>query len=279
MAANYSYINVNQKNISDFEEWVPQFTPMDASSGEYAFGILRNEKPCGLAILREEGRALLVRHMGLGVKFGGAEVCVRTFNQLWHFAVKKGFKELVYRYTGNELGLTEDVLRLAGFRFFKEEDRVYEIDASKLESLLKEGRYAAAMQEQSARLLSEGAVLSFTEAGDESTELFRELYPSPELSFMTRTPEGYPDSSIIISELSDGSLYLADFTFYENKEKDFAGLIYMSLTEVLKRIRPEGLFYIAAVEERFRFFVQRFFAPLDEGMGQQSVYRASRPVE
>ena len=54
MAANYSYINVNQKNISDFEEWVPQFTPMDDSSGEYAFGILRNEKPCGLAILREE---------------------------------------------------------------------------------------------------------------------------------------------------------------------------------------------------------------------------------
>ena len=278
MSANYSYVSVDKNNISDFAEWDPNFTSIGTAPNEYSFGILRNDIPCGLVIMQEEGRSLVIRHMGIGVKFGGAELCVRTFDKLWMFAVQKGFRELVYRYTGNELGLTEGVLRLAGFRLFKEEDRVYEINAGKLSNLLKDGRYAETMKKQSERLLKEGLSHSFAEAGAEKTDLFRELYPNPELSFMTLTEEGLPDSSIIISELSDGSLYLADFMFDDNKEKDFAGLAYLSFEAVLARIQKEGMFYIAAVEDRFRAFVQRLFEPFGEGIDEQLVYRASRPV-
>ena len=87
-----------------------------------------------------------------------------------------------------------------------------------------------------------------------------------------------PDCSVVISELSDGSLYLADFSYSENKKADFAGLVYMSLGAILMQIQPEGVFYIAAVEDRFRAFARILFRPLDDGIIEQYVYRASHPV-
>ena len=278
MTVNYSYIKVNQNNIDDFEQWKPRFTPLKSSPTDHAFGILGDEKPCGLVIMREEGGALAIRHMGMSIETGVEKVCVKIFNQLWKYAQKRGFKELVYRYSGNGSGLNEDVLRRAGFKNIYEDSRVYEIKAATVARLLCDSKFAAVMRKQCVRILDEGICRRFAEAGSGMTDFFKELYPNPSLSFMTLNDNGLPGSSVVISELSDGSPYLADFAYEENKERDFAGLVYMSFGAVLMEIQPEGLFYIAAVKSRFKKFAQGLFEPVEEGISEQIVYRASRPV-
>lgn len=127
------------------------------------------------------------------------------------------------------------------------------------------------MRRECVRLINENKVRCFSKSR-KNAKLFERLYPDGGLSFMTIDPKGRYQSYTIVSELSDGSLYLGDFLRQPDHTDDFEGLLYMSLGAVFMRIAPADSFYVAAVEQRFEKLVRRYFGTSMKGIYAKEIY-------
>jgi hypothetical protein len=104
------------------------------------------------------------------------------------------------------------------------------------------------------------------------------LLPREDLSFMTLDRWRRCLSYVVISELPDGGLFLADMICVDGRERDMAGLLYMSLGKVFMEIEPDGDFYIAAVADRYKKFADYLFAPVRPLIHSQKLMKARRKV-
>ena len=275
MSHKYQHVRINKVNRRFFEDFIPGIQYEKDGVEEYMIGTIKDGTPAGAAVVHRKDALMMIRSLRVESKVGGADICVAIIREVLRIAESKGCEEVEYRYTSDELGYTGDILRKAGFRSFKEEANVSVISSSLLAYLLTEDRKASDMRRECVRLIDEKKVRAFSRS-PENARVFEELYPESDMSFMTINEKGEPESYAVISRLSDGSLYLADFYSAEGRDGDLFGLLYMSLGSVFMSIQPEGDFYIAAVEDRFDKLTRILFAAKYKELSRQGVFLASR---
>ncbi|MCR5510428.1 MAG: hypothetical protein K6F54_05710 [Lachnospiraceae bacterium] len=283
MAEKYEYIRITAENMPEYESILPDIEKEDGSlnidKNEYGIGITSDGVPCGAVVLQKNKDVLTVRSIRFVNTSGAQDTRPEIWGTLIGFCIKTGgFKRLECRYTDDEPGITEEDLRNAGFTDFIEESGVYRVNANMLGSLLRDGPEAGFMRRECARLMSERRAHSLEKMAPVSDQYVRNLYPIPDLSFLTVDDEGVPESYVMISSLPDGSLYLADIRCASGKEADLAGLFYMSLGSVFMEIEPEGEFYMAAVTPAFDKLFEFFLSPVIDGISYQRILLASRSI-
>lgn len=276
MSDSYRYVRINDTNAERFAGYLPGNVTDERGAGGYSIGILCNDEPVGAVVLEHNGSTLTVQSLRYSDSSGGQIIRPEIFASLQSFGINHGFKMLSYRYADDESGINENVLRDLGFTDFTEEASVFRIDGYSLGSLIRDGAYAASMREAAVRLMHEHRVTSLQNASEENSGLIRELHPDPGLSFMTVDDSGHMESFTVISEMPDGSLYLADLMCADGHEEDLMGLLYMSLGKSFMQIGTGGELYIAAVNDRFRRLAEFFTAPVRPLIRSQRIMNASR---
>ena len=283
MAGKYEYIHIKKKNCKDYTEIMPYLIKKDGSlnlnEDDYAIGITSDGEPFGAVILQKNGKTLTIRSIRVGADRDETDIPPGIWKVLNDFCKKSEFTRLECRYSDDEPGITEEILRDAGFTDFSEVAGVYRIDATLLGFMLRDGDDAMFMRSQCARLMSEGRAHNLMKIRPETYEYVLGLCPDPTLSFMIVDDTGRPESYVMISELPDGGLYLADIMCMEGHEADLAGLMYMSLGRVFLDIEPDGEFYVAIVKQAYHNLFELLLTPVRDGVEFQKIMLASRSIE
>ncbi|MCR5511312.1 MAG: hypothetical protein K6F54_10225 [Lachnospiraceae bacterium] len=274
MLHKLDYTLINKQNKAQFEEYISEIVTWDILPNS-SLGILADGKPLGAVILNRTDKSMAIRSIRLSDSLNAGAVLKEIVKVLCKLGDKSGCNILECRYTNDDPGITEQMLRDAGFKNFDEDTVVYKADAYTLGSLLRDGPDAIAMREAGVRLMTMDRVRCFDAIPEDVRSLFKKLYPTDELSFMITDADGKPEDYIVISELPDGSLYLADVECQIGHEAEVMGLLYMCFGKVFMRIEPDGEFYIAAVSDGYKRFAERFFEPVLPLVSVQKILTAS----
>ena len=274
MSDRYQYVRIDNTNRDQFSDYLPDSAADDLEIGGYGIGIMDGDRPFGAVVLGQNDTTLTVQSIRTDISSDGQDFRPEIFASLQSFGVSRGYTRLSCRYTDDEPGINEDMLREVGFTSFEEVVHVFRIDAYNLGSLLRDSRYAPYLRQSAIGLMQQGRVSSFLTASDENAELVRELHPAPDLSFLTVDEEGILESFVVISEMPDGSLYLADLMCADGCEADLEGLLYMALGNAFMRIEPAGEFYIAGVNNSFTRLAEFFIAPVRPLIRYQKIMNA-----
>lgn len=275
MSEKYDYVRIDKKNRSVYESWLHS----DVVSGSLEIGIIRDGEPFGAMAILIDNKTLTVLSVCLSDKSDQSGKTTRILKSLAAYVKKLGLNRLECRYIDDTPGITEQMLRDAGFTDFKEDLVVYRTDAYTLGSLLKAGPDAELIRGEAVRIMETGIVKCFTEIDRERIEPLGGLLPREDLSFMTLDRRGRCLSYVVISELPDGGLFLADLVFVDGREADAAGLMYMALGKVFMEIEPDGEFYIAAAADRYKRLADYVFAPVKPQIHKQRLITAGRTVD
>ncbi len=262
MAGIYEYKQIKQTDKTDYKEFLPDEEISGGVPGDILVGINKDSKPHGAIVLQKKGEGLAVRSIRMADSPDSSNDLGHVLSELIAYAAKIGYKTIECRYTDDEPGITEQMLRDAGFTAFKEEAHVYRVDAYTLGSLLRDAPDARLMYESAVRIMSLGRVKCLSEADEDIIRMFENLYPDPDLSFYTTDDTGALTGNVVISNLPDGSPYLADLRCIDGGERDLVGLLFMAFGKTFMRIEPDGEFYIAAVDKSYRRLADYFFAPV-----------------
>lgn len=274
MSDKYDYIRIDESNRSQYEDYLH-----DDAMGERLFiGIIKNGEPFGSMTIMIDGPTLSVQSIRIADTPEQPGEIPRILASLAEYASRLGFSRLECRYIDDSPGITEQMLRDAGFTDFREDMVVYSVDAYTLGSLLKSGPESELMHGEAVRLMETGIVKCFTQISRKRLAPLSILLPREDLSFMTLDRRGRCLSYIVISELPDGGLFLADMICVDGREADAAGLLYMSLGKVFMEIEPDGEFYIAAAADRYKRLADYVFAPVEPMIRRQRMITAGRNV-
>lgn len=274
MSDRYQYVRIDDTNADRFSEYFPGSAAEELEIGGYGIGIMDGERPVGAVMLGQIGRTLTVQSIRTEDSSDGTDIRPEIFASLRSFGARQGYNRITCRYTDDEPGINEDMLRAVGFTSFEEEAHVFRIDAYNLGSLLRDSRYAPYLRRSAIGLMQQGRVSSFLTASYENLDLVRELHPAPDLSFLTVDETGILESFVVISEMPDGSLYLADLMCADGCEADLEGLLYMALGNAFMRIEPAGEFYIAGVNNSFTRLAEFFIAQVRPLIRYQKIMNA-----
>lgn len=281
MSGRFGYKKIHSGNRKDYAEYLTDATGGNGSGGLISIGITEQGKPCGALLLRQEEETLSV--VSIDADFQKAEeafgVYQEIFNTMSWFAAQQVCKKIECRFTDDEPGISAEILKNAGFTDFQEETVVYRIDSGMLGLLLRDAPESRVMRENGVRILDEGKAWRFSEAPPELKSLLSELYPRDTLSFLTVGPDEKLESYAAVSELPDGSLYLADLYCAPGCEKDLSGLTYLSLGAVFLEIQPAGEFYVAAVNKKLESLMEHILQPVREEVDIQRIYRAVKEID
>ena len=274
MSDKYDYVRIDESNRSLYEAYLHDIIAPDRLD----IGIVLDGKPYGGMVIMIAGRTLSVQNIRIADTPDRDTEMIRILGSLAGYAVRLGLSYVECSYIDDSPGITERMLRDAGFTDFKEETFVYRTNAYTLGSLLKAGPDAQLIKGEAIRVMESGIVKCFTEIDSERMEPLHGLLPREDLSFMTLDRWRRCLSYVVISELPDGGLFLADMICVDGREKDMAGLLYMSLGKVFMEIEPDGDFYIAAVADRYKKFADYLFAPVRPLIHSQKLMKARRKV-
>ncbi len=274
MSEKYDYVRIDKSNRPAYESRLHS----DIVSGSLEIGIIRDGEPFGAMAILIDNKTLTVLSVRLADTSDQSGKTTRILKSLAAYVKKLGLNRLECRYIDDTPGITEQMLRDAGFIDFREELVVYRTDAYTLGSLLKSGPDAELIRGEAVRIMETGSVKCFTEIERDRIEPLLGLLPREDLSFLTLDRRGRTISYIVISELPDGGLFLADLVCIDGREADAAGLMYMALGKVFMEIEPDGEFYIAAAADRYKKLAAYVFDPVKPQIHKQRMIVAGRDV-
>ncbi len=246
MSDKYEYIRIDESNRAQYEVYLHDNIAPDRLD----IGINLNGKPHGGMVIMIAGRTLSIQSIRIADSPDQPAEMIWILGSMAGYAAKLGLSNVECSYIDDSPGITEQMLRDAGFTDFKADAVVYRTNAYTLGSLLKAGPDAQLIRGEAVRVMEAGIVKCFTEFDSDRIDPLNGLLPREDLSFMTLDRWRRCLSYVVISELPDGGLFLADMICVDGREKDMAGLLYMSLGKVFMEIEPDGDFYIAALHVR-----------------------------
>ncbi len=269
------FIKIGKRNRSDFEGFSPDLMNRRISGDGFLFGILRGDIPCGVIDLKKNKSVLSVSSIWIDYESDDVEelmtdvLCSLSENlRGW------GFESLFLRYTDDTPGITKAGLKKAGFSEVTEEARVYRVGAYALGILLRDGPDSGMMRMESVRILDEEKARVFSLAPEKVSDLFKELNPDKDLSFLTLDEKGEAGCCSCISVLPDGSYYLSGLYNMDGNNDDLMGVLYLSLAAVFMQIEPSGEFYFPAVNPYLNSISEFLLSPLKGGVEKQRVFIA-----
>ena len=280
MMDKYRYVRLEPDKEELFKDYLSEDHVQSSEKHMYALGVTDiSGTPLGAMVLEKEGSKLIIRSFRVDEQADSIDELKKgIFKTLIKFADNNGFEKIICRYTDDESRQMENLLHSVGFVGFYEEAAVYRIDASILGSLLKETQMAVAMRKECIRIMEEKKAVCFSQLSKKESDLFEELHPIASLSFITRNKNGV-SCYAAVSELSDGTLYLADIMNERGKEADLSGLLYMCLGNAFMRIYPDGVFYIAAVDKEMKKLADLFVEPLKDIIPLEKIYLAEKNLK
>ena len=155
---------------------------------------------------------------------------------------------------------------------------VYSITAFELGRFLRDDESAKEMLRECERLLRVKKARCLSVLPPKSAVIFKELDPDYEHSYVTVDKKGNIESYVIISQYPDMGFFLADMYSANGREDDLRGLLYMALGSVFMSIEPDGVFYIAAVNNNILKIVNKLFAPETKGIYSQEIVYATKTI-
>ncbi|MCR4590387.1 MAG: hypothetical protein K5668_06175 [Lachnospiraceae bacterium] len=276
MSIDLEFIKLGNKNKFGFESFLPDPVTGYVPSGEFCFGVSKDEKKYGVVELKKNGKDITVS--GIWIDYSAEnthELLTDIMGALIENADAWGFGSVSCNFTDDEPGITGKVLKNAGFTGFKEMARVFRIDAYSMGTLLRDGQDFVMMRRESVRILDEGRARVFHLAPEKVTAQFVNLVPEPHLSFLTLNEDDTVGSSVCVSALSDGSLYLSDISCTDGELRDLEGLLYLCFSAVFMEIYPNGEFYFPAVNPYLNNITEHILSPLGKGVEKQRIFSAS----
>ena len=276
MSGKVSYEKLTGKNISKYNDFISGKDELDAKD-ETGIGIIEDGVPFGVVILKKTKDALVVK----SVRVRDPEenkVGEDIFKGLNVIARDRGYRTIGCRFADDEPFVNEDFLRHAGFTGFDREAMVYSITAFELGRFLRDDESAKEMLRECERLLRVKKARCLSVLPPKSAVIFKELDPDYEHSYVTVDKKGNIESYVIISQYPDMGFFLADMYSANGREDDLRGLLYMALGSVFMSIEPDGVFYIAAVNNNILKIVNKLFAPETKGIYSQEIVYATKTI-
>ena len=279
MSHKYNYSLIDKKNMSKYKDYIFDYDECGISNN-IGIGIESEGIPKGAVIIHKDKPKYMIRSIRLSDSLDGKEVLLELINVLLKLGKENGYKNIECRFTDAEAdSITEQIFGDVGFKFLDEETLVYRIDAFTLGSLLRDGPYSVAMREGAVSIMAKNQARCLNKISNENRKLFDALCPKEEISFVTVDEDGEIQSYVIISEITDGSLYLSAMRSAKGHEEDMPGLLYMCLGKVFMNIEPDGEFYIAAANDIYINFSNSFLEPVLPIVSVQRIITASRDIE
>ncbi|MCR5746925.1 MAG: hypothetical protein K6G03_04400 [Lachnospiraceae bacterium] len=276
MSNRLDFIILGKKNRAVFEPFYPELDSKGSSPDEYLFGVMNGDEPYGVVLLKKDKKTLIISQISIDYTAENmTEILTAVLKGLIANIRGWGAEILSIKYTDNDIGITKRILKDAGFTEFKEEARVYRIDAYSLGSLLRDGPDSETLRSESVRILDLEKTRVFSLAPEKITDLYAGLIPEPRFSFLTLDQENKVGCCSIISKLADGTLYLSGLYNYGSDNADLMGVFYLSLASVFMEIEPDGEFYIPAINPRIKNIAEYFISPLKSEIEKNRIYSAT----
>ncbi len=276
MPYNISFMKLGKKNRIGFEKYFNIQRNSVFSIKDYCFGIMNDEKPLGVVILKSDKTRLIIDSIEIDYEADDIEeIMQEVLCGLVGSVNDWGFEDLIYKCSDITPGIKIGALKKAGFKSVKEEAVVYSISAYSLGTLLRDGPDAIMMRTECVRILNATKARIFSLASNEVVENYKELGADPEYSFLTLDEEGNVEGCSIVSTLSDGTHYLSELYYCNGNSDDIMGLLYLSLSKIFMDISPDGEFFIPAVKPYIITIFQYLLSPLDQVIEKQRIFTAT----